>query len=160
MPGCEPGGRGSTPLGYPRCFAPRESGLHECAPGWAGSLQNCLTGFDSSRSCWLRSAACVPAGGSSHCFRACWSRQLPFSHRPSRREGPTLSRWCSGLHGTLRRSEPWFKSRSGFSILTRPRGVPDPHATVRRSKTRFNSWRGRSTLVPATKRSISPGLRH
>ena len=25
--------------------------LHECAPGRAGSLQNCSTGFDSSRSC-------------------------------------------------------------------------------------------------------------
>ena len=25
--------------------------IHECAPGRAGSLQNCCTGFDSSHSC-------------------------------------------------------------------------------------------------------------
>ena len=61
MPGCEPGGKGSTPFGYP-------FDLHECAPGRASGLQNRLTGFDSSRSClsptWLdrrRHRFCKPA---------------------------------------------------------------------------------------------------
>jgi hypothetical protein len=73
MPGCEPGGKGSTPFGYPCAAKPRSTNdqapmtkqwsvighwnlvighfSHECAPGRAGSLQNCSTGFDSSRSC-------------------------------------------------------------------------------------------------------------
>lgn len=78
-----------------------------------------------------------------------------------------MSRWCSGLHGTLRRFRPWFESRSGYSqfalrvwrrhdglrsrrarfdssagyFLNCSRSVLDSHARPRSSKTRFDSWR-------------------
>src|SRR5437764_13726641 len=58
-PGCEPGGMGSTPIGYPSRRMPKFEcrmtnewvDLHECAPGRAASLQNWSTGFESLRSC-------------------------------------------------------------------------------------------------------------
>ena len=91
------------------------------------------------------------------------------------RSGRSMSRWCNGSHRTLRRSRSRFNSwsrhwpckctgshgrlricKTGFdSSVGRsakcPRSVPDQHATVRRSQTWFNSWRGRCnrlTLEP------------
>ena len=43
------------------------------------------------------------------------------------------------LHRTLRRSGPWFESRSGYLRSERLAGVPDEHGSVRNCKTRFNS---------------------
>src|SRR4051794_17973693 len=66
MPGCEPGGKGSTPFGYP----------------------------DTRVCSWE-------------------SRQPPkLLHGVRLLALVLMSRWCRGLHATLRSLQPWFKSRS------------------------------------------------
>src|SRR5688572_4360172 len=104
MPGCEPGGKGSTPFGYPGCsiHCVSRAALHECAPGRAGSLQNCSTGFDSSRSCLCPDgvADCIgPSEGSG-----------PGSN-PGRDTNAACE--CAGLHGSLRNCKTRFNSSAG-----------------------------------------------
>jgi len=41
----------------------------------------------------------------------------------------------------------------------RPRGVPESHTTVRRSRTRFDSWRGHSPSSPPVPRAHSEAQR-
>ena len=95
---------------------------------------------------------------------------MPVRVRPSASTEPLA---CDGRHATLRRSKTRFDSWQGHSLLSprvwrthgglrsrkagfdsrvggsaavgideRPRGVTDAHTTLRRSKTRFDSWRG------------------
>ena len=47
---------------------------------------------------------------------------------PSSRFKVVSSRWCSGLHWTLRRSRSWFESRSGYSIKDEVRRTKDESA--------------------------------
>ena len=126
MPGCEPGGKGSTPFGYP-------FDLHECAPGRAGSLQNCFTGFNSSRSCSCPDGVAeriVPSEGSgpgSNPGRDTDSRSLRVWR---------IARQFSKLHDEV-------QLLGGLLRDLRPRGVLDWHATLRRLRSRFDFWRGR-----------------
>ena len=48
---------------------------------------------------------------------------------------------CDGWHGRLRICRTRFDSSAGC-LTTCPRSVLDQHATVRRSRIRFDSWRG------------------
>jgi hypothetical protein len=63
-----------------------------------------------------------------------------------------LFRWCRGRHRTLRRSRPWFESRSGYS--ERPAGVPDSTAVFETA--RRGSIPRRGTLHP---RGVADGMR-
>jgi hypothetical protein len=51
---------------------------------------------------------------------------------------------CAGSHGSLRNCKTGFNSSAGCLEKLRPRGVLDWHATLRRLRSRFDSWRGRS----------------
>src|SRR5262245_49179478 len=97
MPGCEPGGKGSTPFGYP-------FDLHECAPGRAGSLQNCSTGFDSSRSC-----SCPD--GVADCTQP--SEGCSPGSNPGRDTQQRGLRVCRSSHGSLRHCKTRFNSSAG-----------------------------------------------
>ena len=76
-------------------------------------------------------------------------------HRPGSRRDRACLRLPASVSGARRSSKPQGRVRfpgGGLSVprISRPRSVPDPHTTLRRSETRFDSWRGhRSTTVHA-----------
>ena len=104
--------------------------VHACAPGRAGSLQNCSTGFDSSRSCFCPDgvAECIgPSEGPG-----------PGSN-PGRDTGLRVCR-IARQFSTL---QDEVRLLGGLLRQLRPRSVLDGHATLRRLRSRFDSWRGR-----------------
>ena len=64
-------------------------------------------------------------------------------------------------HGGFRSRKAGFDSRAGdCAFIRRPRSVPDSHTTLRRSRTRFNSWRGHRYLDAGARRPgdrLQPG---
>ena len=147
--------------------------LQGCAPGRAASLQNSRTGFKSLRPCFCRrgrTARRLPCkqdhAGSSPAVGFDAPLECDGRHATLRRSKTRFDSWrghCAPsprvwrTHGGLRSRKAGFDSRAGDSERSCsdrcPRSVTDSHTTLRRSRTRFNSWRGHGspTRVEALK---------
>ena len=158
--GCEPRGTGFDPRRIPS-DRNRESGFRDVLLGEQRASKTRVRGSNP------HARACCRRGSTEKGVRLVSGTMLV---RIQSSALWYLSRWCSGSHWSVRSSRSWFDSRSGYSRVSpasvpearqpsklqdevrflggalmtrnRPRGVPDSHATLRRSKTRFNSWRG------------------
>ena len=88
-------------------------------------------------------------------------RSVPDPHATLRRLKTRFDSWrghrldeslrVCRAHGGLLNRKAGFDSRAGDPENISPRGVPEQHTTLRRSRTRFNSWRGHGeslTLEP------------
>jgi hypothetical protein len=78
--------------------------IHECAPGRAGSLQNCFTGFNSSRSC-LMSRWCSGFALNPPKVQALVQIQVGILIHAACE--------CAGLHGSPRNCKTRFNSSAG-----------------------------------------------
>lgn len=157
MPGCEPGGKGSTPFGYPGCptgrrytsvllgepaasktalrgstpraRACRRRGSTEEGTGFVN--RQMLVQIQSSALCPDGVAECIgPSEGpgpGSNPGRDTHSRSLRVCR---------IARQSSKLQDEV-------QLLGGLLSDLRPRSVLDGHATLRRLRSRFDSWRGR-----------------
>jgi hypothetical protein len=124
MPGCEPGGKGSTPFGYPYTSvllgepAASKTASRGSTPRARAFCPDCVA--DCTRLSEGRSPGSSPGRDTdSRSLRVC-----------------RIARQSSKLQDEV-------QLLGGLLRDLRPRGVLDWHATLRRLRSRFDSWRGR-----------------
>src|SRR5262245_2713403 len=105
MPGCEPGGKGSTPFGYPGCSSSEEQHYTSVLLGEPAASKTALRGSTPRARAYFADVARL--------------RRRRFCKPVNAGANPVVGSLCpdgvADLHWTLRRSRPWFKSRSGYS---------------------------------------------
>ena len=108
-----------------------------------------MTAPPSKRACGCGAGRSGPSGSRSTRLGLCRSRAGLGSSSMSRRwrwrDRPcdvTTEGCAPGRAASLQNSRTGFKSLRPCSTVNRPWSVPESHATVRRLKTRFDSWRG------------------